>query len=342
VASSVSFVVLALYPLRTLLFGSERLSHGTVQFPGSFVNDLWNFVIPSGTTKFIPSFLAADSIRVTIGVESGGYIGLPILVICLITVVTFRRQVAVRTAAVTGLVLAVLSLGPRLKIDGSVKNIPLPFALLVHLPFLGNILAARFAGVTDLCVGVLLAFFVADLSRAAVGLRVVGGALLLFGLAIVTPAPLPLPTLPYSIPSYFTSASVDKIPFGSTALVAPWDADGTEQGPQLWQAASGFRFKISEGYVYVPTPSGPITGPVPNSLSIELQTLAGEAPTSANPTLSPADRRLYREEMRKMGVSSVLVGPMQNYAQVVSLFDQLLRRPGQVSGGVTAWYGIKV
>jgi hypothetical protein len=135
---------------------------------------------------------------------------------------------------------------------------------------------------------------------------------------------------------------VDKIPFASTALVAPWDYGGAEQGPQLWQAASDFRFKMPEGYVYVPTPSGPITGPVNDPLSYELIALANQVPTAAPTTLSQADRRLYRKDLSTMGVSSVLVGPMQNYDQVVRFFGQLLRRPGQVSGGVTAWYGIKV
>ena len=340
IVTGVVFLVAAAYPLRTLLFGAQRLGHGTVQNPESFVTDLVNFVVPTVTTKFIPSFLANTSTHITNGVESGGYVGAPILLVCIVTVVLFWRQIIVRVAAITAIVLMALSLGPRLRVDNTLINIPMPFAFLEHLPFMGNILAARFMGVADLCLGVLIAVFVARLCPARPRWKVPGSALVAVGFLAIVPAPLPMPIMAYSIPTYFTSHAVQKIPLGSTALVAPFDTSGADIAPQLWQAASGFRFKMPEGYVYVPSPGGPITGPLPSVLGNEMSAIELAAPGATVPEISRAARRAYRADLRAWGISTVLVGPMANESNMVKFFTALLRRPGVSSGGIYAWYGV--
>jgi hypothetical protein len=50
---------------------------------------------------------------------------------------------------------------------------------------------------------------------------------------------------------------------------------------------------------------------------------------------------MYRFDMRAMGVTTVLVGPMPNYAETVAFFTAVMQRPGQSTDGVTAWYDIK-
>jgi hypothetical protein len=338
--TGVAFVISGAYPLRTLLFGAQRLGHGTVQEPESFITDVVNFVVPTETTRFVPSFIAGTSAHITNGVESGGYVGIPILLVCLLAVILLRRQLVVQVAAITGVALAIFSLGPRPRVDGSVFNIPLPFALLLHLPLFGNILAAQLLGVADLCFGVLIAAFAAHLRDVRLPWRLSGFALLAAGFFAIVPAPLPMPTQPYSIPSYFTTSAVDRIPSGSVALVAPFDTSGADISPELWQAASDFRFRMPEGYVYVPSPSGPITGPLPTPLGGEMSAIEYAPPGTALPAISRSERRIYRADIRAWGVSTVLVGPMPNENVMVEFFDRVVGRKGVVAGGVTAWYNV--
>ncbi|MCU1490060.1 MAG: hypothetical protein JWM85_1465 [Acidimicrobiaceae bacterium] len=340
-ATVASSIVFAAYPLWTLLFGAQKLGHGTVEPPDSFVTDALNFVVPSLTTRFVPGFIASTSSRVTIGVvESGGYLGIVFVTILLYTTVRYWRLLLVRTAALTGLVLAVLSLGPRLHVDGTVLNFPLPFALFLHLPVLGNILAARLMGVADLCFAVLLAVFVEQLARVGLPQRLAGDFAVLAGFFLIFPA-LPTPQAPYAVPAYFTGRAVDRIPAGTTALVAPYETNGSDDDPQMWQAASGFRFKMPEGYLYVPTPAGPITGPIPTALGTEMDQIGLQTASAPRPTLTEADRISYFATLKSWNIKTVIVGPMPNDGVMVQFFQQLLGRPGTAIGGVTVWYGVR-
>ncbi|MCU1492526.1 MAG: hypothetical protein JWO62_290 [Acidimicrobiaceae bacterium] len=341
-AMIISFLAFAAYPLWTMLFGAQRLGHGTVESPDTYVNDVLNFVVPTITTKFIPGFLSASSARVNVGVvESGGYVGIGLIIICILATVFIWRHLYVRIAAVTGLILAVLSLGPRLHVDGTLLNVPMPFALLLHLPVIGNVLAARIMGVADLCVGVLVAAFIAELVLRRTRWRVLGILLVTGSLFLIIPAPLPLLNEPYSMPSYFTGPDVQRIPQGSMALVAPYETNGSLVGPQTWQQASDFRFRMPEGYVYVPTPAGPITGPVPTPLSIEMGTIETEPAAAPPPVLSPGQKAIFLAQLRAWNIRTVLVGPMSNENVMVSFFREFLGRAGSFHGGVTAWYDVE-
>jgi len=336
-----TFFAAAAYPLSTMLYGTQRLSSGTVQPPDLVVTDLLNFIVPTFTTRFVPGFLASTSFRVGDGVESGAYLGIPIIAICLFTTILLWRQIVVRTAALAGLILAVLSLGPRLHIDGHIFNVPLPFAAITHIPLFDNILASRIMGVADLCVAVLVAAFVAKLTTVRAPWRAGGLAVLALGIFLIVPSPLPLPDQPYVIPSYFTTAAVKQIPSGSMVLVAPFDTNGTQDSPQDWQAASGFRFRMPEGYAYVRYPGGATgTGPVLNALSAEMTTIYSAPATAAVPQISPSERVAYLAQLRAWHTTTVLVGPMSNYKVMVAFFQRLLSRSGETQGGVTAWYHV--
>ena len=340
-AMLVTFLIVSAYPLWTMLFGGQRLGHGTVEPPDAFVTDVVNFIVPIVTTRFAPGAFFAASSHIGGGIESGAYLGVPIISICILTTVVLWRQIVVRTAALVGIILAVLSLGPHLHVDGTIRNIPLPFDLLSRLPLVDNILAARFMGVAFLCVGILVASFIQWLRKADVRWCALGLAWLCFGLFLIIPTETP--TEPYSIPTYFTSAAVDKIPEGSTVLVAPFDWYGANDEPQLWQAASGFRFRMPEGYVYVPDPAGPgpSTGPLPTRFSLTLDAIFAAPPRSATPPITPTDRATYLAQLHAWHATTVLVGPMPNHAVMVHFFTQLLGRPSHAQGGVIVRYHVR-
>jgi hypothetical protein len=339
--TAVTFLVVAAYPIWTMFFGGQQLGKGTVEPPDSFVTDIVNFIVPTMTTKIVPGFLHSASAKIGGGVEAGGYLGIPLIIICAFTAVRLWRKLVVRTAALTGIILAVFSMGPRLHVDGTIHNVPLPFAALLHVPLIDNVLAARLMGIADLCVGVLVAAFVVYLATARDVWRRVGIVLLGLGIILILPGPLPLQNEAFSVPSYFTGQGVKQIPPGSTALVAPYVTNGSEDQPQDWQAASGFRFRMPEGYVYVPSPAGPITGPLPTALGAEMVSIFSQLPGSANPQITAVERPQYIADLRAWHVQTVLVGPMPNYDQMVSFFTQLLGRSGTTQGGVVAWYNVE-
>ncbi len=54
-AAVVVFTVLAAYPIYLILNGPARITHGPIRAFGTYVTDLFNFVIPPGTTHLIHS-----------------------------------------------------------------------------------------------------------------------------------------------------------------------------------------------------------------------------------------------------------------------------------------------
>ncbi|HEX6493683.1 MAG TPA: hypothetical protein VF112_09235, partial [Candidatus Dormibacteraeota bacterium] len=98
--------------------GAQRL-HGGVQPPGIYVTDLLNLGVPTNVQGLAPPWaLSVSSAFTGNGSEQNGYLGIPLIV--LLAVVTVRRwdRPLVRVTALTGLAAVVLSLGPRLHVDG--------------------------------------------------------------------------------------------------------------------------------------------------------------------------------------------------------------------------------
>src|SRR5207302_424617 len=132
------------------------------------------------------------------------------------------------TGAMT-LVMALLSMGPNLHVAGnSLSQVPLPWSLLSRLPLVQNLLPSRLAVFTDLGAALLVAFAVAHRTTHPSRLRHLWRGVAAVAV-MVTLAPAPgLPwrlTTAVDIPPYFTSSEVQRIPEGSTVLVAPWTTD---------------------------------------------------------------------------------------------------------------------
>lgn len=134
----------------------ETLMHSwdlTTYFTPNAVNPLWG---GWAATQHLPG----NSYGALIGISNSGY--LP-LILALAGLFAYRRQVW-QWAAI-GLLFAVLALGPQLYINnvgsfGSANiNIPLPYALLLNIPFF-NISRdpGRFSLTAYLCVGLLAGF----------------------------------------------------------------------------------------------------------------------------------------------------------------------------------------
>ena len=314
---------LCAYPLWLLLLGPEHVS-GLLHPNDVFVTDLVSLVRPGDTAAIgvPPRFPTPDS---------EAYVGVPLLLLAAVTAVALRRRRAVVAAALLATVMAVLSMGPRLHVDGTATALRLPWRLIGGLPVLENILPIRLMAFTYLMLGLIVAVALGRvLAARAPALRLAGAAAV--GLALLPLLPtLHFPSSPVTTPAYFTSSAVDRIPAGTTALVTPI----LDQDTMLWQAEADLRFRMPEGGVYTP---GPAYNTPPSALRDRLYAVGtGQAP--AGP-ISGEERAAYLGTLAGARVETVLVGPPGQAALVRFLTGLLGRPPDATTGGVALWLGL--
>ncbi len=202
--------------------------------------------------------------------------GNSLLVALLLFAVFLRQRRAILFAGAMAVIAFVLSLGPRLWVDGHETPLPLPFVVFEHLPVLKSLDPARFALYTALFAAAMFAIGLDELWRrmrrsgrpAWMSLRwrsvARAGALAVLSAAVVIPlAPRDAqPTSQTKVPSFFTSAAVDAIPPGSVVLAYPYpDLRFFEPSHDIMldQAVAAMRFKLIGGYGWSPSPAGPAT-----------------------------------------------------------------------------------
>jgi hypothetical protein len=186
------------------------LPHEPLVNPGApylYVNDLVSFVIPSHIYLLHPGdatmFYSHFSGNLT---EWSGYLSLPVIALFVAGVVLNWEQKHVRLFFFGGLVMLIFSLGPRLHVDGA-PSIPLPWAALMRLPFLGYLLPGRFAFYTQCCVVIVLAI-AADGYHTRIRLLQSKVPLALNLAALLLVALFWLPALPYATTDYPAAASI--------------------------------------------------------------------------------------------------------------------------------------
>ena len=339
VACLVTFAVLAALPLREQFLGPQRLS-GKVQAPDVFVTDLLNLVVPTAQQLFAPPAAThlADHFNGFLH-EDNGYLGFALIVLLAFAAGRMWHRVAVRVAALLGVVVTLLALGPHLHIGGEVTGIALPWSWVSHLPFAEDALPGRLMVFVFLCAAVVLAVFVDGVMRR--GALRAAPTLLAAVAAVVLVAPhVPFPTTQATIPPLFADWSAARIPDGAVVLVAPFIRDGGEADPMLWQAVADDRFRMPQGYYYIPGPDGkPQYGALPSTLSDAMETIQekGVVLKAVGPALRAMDA-----DLRARDISAVVVGPMSNRGQMVAFFTGLFGRPPEEIGGTELWRNVDV
>jgi Glycosyltransferase family 87 len=341
----VTFLVLDAGPLWTLVFGQRSLihSHTLIHPQNQNVTDLFGFVVPWKYQLFNPPALRSISGHFsTGGAEINGYVGVPLLIICVVIAVKHWRSRTVRIASFMTLAMALLSMGPRLQIRGW-STIPLPWSLIAHLPLMANLLPVRLSVFTDLGIAFLLSYGIAHRVRPATRNRQIGRAAAAAAVVLtLLPSFYLLRVLwaPINVPPYFTSALVKKIPEGSIALVAPWTTDPSNVEPQVWQVASGFRFKLASGYAFVPVgDDGLVTSGL---LTDDLEAAMWRIPQGIDPPniKRPHVRDHFRQLVKQHQIETVIVGPMPRQDAMLRFLTVILGRPPERSGGVYVWYRV--
>jgi hypothetical protein len=322
--------------------------------------DLFSVVIPTNLQRLgLASWKTVGSAFVGAnGSENGEYLGLPYLV-GLIAIIAWQwKDRRVRVGAFVLAAAFLLTLGASLEVGGHATVIRLPFDLIAHLPLLQDEIPIRYSLYLQLFSALILSV---GLDRAwkrlhaspgpsrrrwLLGDRVLGKAALGAGLILIL-APL-VPVVPYTsaatdVSSYFTSAQVLALPPGSVALAYPYPEFPADVA-MLWQAESGWRFRLLGGYAYRRGPDAAATL-VPAMLAPALvQEVWSDAYSGSGLRGLPAGTSIaqaavaLRDFIGLNHVGVILVGfEGRDPGTIVRVVDRALHRDGQRYGNLEVW-----
>ena len=314
-------------------FSGPRPVTGPVTDASTFGADLLGSIVPG-----VHQLLGFDTINTWGGgsTENGSYLGLPLLAVLGFVAWRYRRIAVVRFAAVFGVVTLVLSLGRKLAVAGTTHDIPLPFGFLAHLPLLQDMSAVRLSLYVVLAASLLLAVGLDRMHADGLLERRRWLTGVLAGLVVLSL----LPDWPYdydraNTPAYFTSSEVTRIPRDTVALTYPVPRFPSSE-PMQWQALAGYRYRSVGGYLITPDERGRGTF---RGGKTTWERVTGQAAVGRGVQLyNPGTAMQLRVEMRRLGVSAILVADRRGSDAVIELVTLLLGRPGENRGGVTAWY----
>src|SRR5256885_2626967 len=120
-----------------------------------------------------------------------------------------------------------------------------------------------------------------------------------------------------------------------TRLQGDWSSDVCSSD---LQAATNMRFKMPEGYVFIPWQGGNAVDP-PSSVtqSTLRQLINGQA--SIETVDAPTQQKML-DDMAGWHVQTVIVGPMAYQNEAVALYSELLNRQPEAVGDVYVWWGV--
>jgi hypothetical protein len=327
-AAVVALAIIA-YPLTVQFTGPGRVSR-TIQPTGVHVLDLLELVVPTDRQEITFHWTNHLGAKFTGQSEIDGYVGIPLLLVAAFVVVRWWRDRLVRFASLLAVIVALLSLGPRLHVAGHTFGaVRLPWVVPQRIPVLENILPTRLAVFVFLLLGLLLAVFVDRARLPRLGLLAILAAVF----ASLIPN-LPYPSSSAASPSFFESGA-HELRSRSVVLVAPYaGVSGGTTRPMLWQAKADLRFRMPEGYVidararFDPASRG-------SALFRRMAQIQGGA--SVEPVTN-AEKREMRCNLLGLDVQAVVVGPMRSgRADMIRLYRDLLGRDHSSTGGVDVW-----
>jgi hypothetical protein len=337
------FALCAALPVAVQFAGPQHV-RGLLQRSSEFVTESLNVVVPTRLQLLAPGVALEMSTHFSgWKEEQNAYLGVPLLALLMYVVLRWWGTCLVRWAGTVALVMAILSMGPRVAVAGRVTPIPLPWDLVARLPMVGHILPSRLMLYVYLMAALLLAVFLDRQRRLSRRRRLVGYAAAALALIPLIPQPN-VPVTANPVPPFFAGGMVTCIPARSVALVAPfarhqwWYGDGSWSRAMLWQASARMRFRMPEGYAFVPGPRGNSSlDPPPSAMQrVMFDVQQGER----TPAMSGRLQRQLAHDLRRWQVRTVLVGPMRYRREMRHLVAQVLGRGPQQSGGMDVWWNV--
>ncbi|TBL35802.1 hypothetical protein EYA84_13325 [Verrucosispora sp. SN26_14.1] len=272
--------------------------------------------------------------------EENSFFGVGLLLLAVVVAVWLRRRPLVRALAACGLVFALLSLGPRVRLDGRATDLPGPYRLIAELPLLDHVVPARFALVCIPVLGVLIALGVDRwVRRTAVDTAPAGprrrATVRLVGVVALAVALLPLVPTPIRtvssrpVPAFVADGTWRTyVPAGRTLVPVPIPSNVHGLSTLRWSALTQHEFPIPAGYFIGPNLDGEGVFGAPNrptSTLVYRSMDAGEVPE-----LTDENRQQAVEDLRFWRASVVVLGAHPREAVLRDLLTGLLGEPQRV------------
>ncbi|MET8149469.1 hypothetical protein ACIBSW_15490 [Actinoplanes sp. NPDC049668] len=332
VAVATALVFLA-YPLWFQFAGPQSYS-GQPFEPGKFVTDLLALGAYA-RQSLAGNGVVARALSVS-PTEDNTFFGVPMLVMVVVSVVLLWRNLAARAAAIAAGVLLVASMGPQLRIGGWDTGVPLPFALISHVPIIDLVSVTRFAMVPATIIGVLLALAADRAPLLPRRRRIAFWIGLAVAIVPVLPKPLPVVAADPLPPFIAQQMWRDYVPDDRTLVTVPLPEVTTGRAGMRWFALSGLDYSVPRGYFMGPAADG--TGswnaaPRPTS---DLLRIAGAY--GRMPVLTDADRQDAITDLTYWRAAAVVLVPgTPNHDLLKSVVSGLLGGAPREVGGVLLW-----
>jgi hypothetical protein len=281
-----------------LYYAATGFQSGSINPPAAYDADSLNFLIPThfiwigGHWLFSISqhFRGNDS-------EAGSYLGIPTLVIVVWFAFGAGRSAVARYLLVALAVTAILMLGTGFVVKRHVE-FWLPYREIASLPIFNNVLPARFAVYASLAAGVIVALWTAarhDWVRWVLPALAVAALVpdMSRGWFVTHPQRL----------AFFTGGAYKLcIEKNENVAIFPFGFRGDST---LWQAETGFWFRMPEGYL---APSPPASD-IDDDPLIQMETY-----TYYNPTPAQIVRFVHQEKVDR--IVSVITNASPNGTQM--------------------------
>ena len=222
------------------------------------------------------------------------------------------RNLAARSAAIAGLVLLIMSMGPELRVGGWDTGVPLPFALVAHVPIIDLVSVTRFAMVPATIIGVLLALAMDRSGDPSRPRREIGVLARLLVLAIVPVLPKPLPVVAADPLPPFIAQQMwrDYVPADRTLVTVPMPEVTTGRAGMRWFALSGLDFRVPRGYFMGPAnPPDDVTGSWNARPATHLRPAAHAGAYGQVPVIRPSDRQAAIADLTYWRAAVVVLVP---------------------------------
>jgi len=165
------------------------------------------------------------------------------------------------------------------------------------------------------------------------------------GLVALLPLVPELPIHTYSLrtPRFFTSTKVREVPHGALVLTFPFELAPRNEA-MMWQAASGMRFRLLGGDVFVPgTVVRSTWHPLPKGPPVLAAVLeAGQYPDTPPPPTTASAVAAIRQLCARSRVAVVFVDRRARYGHDSDLLvHRALGTPGRIEGPLTVWLNVQ-
>jgi hypothetical protein len=335
-------LVLLAYPLYLQFFGAQAYHGLWAASSQKYGNDIFSFV------NFAEQSLAGFSVSArhlsANPTEQNTFFGWPLLILVGFLVVMYWRRTVLRSVMIAGLVMAVLSCGPVLLIDGHrFASIPLPYRALSHLPIFDSVITGRLVLVALPAIGALLAVWLDEWygrrafeSGHRLRVRLLGAGVVLAALLPLAPEPVPIVARPVTPQFFATGEWRSYVPAGRSVVTVPLTSlSGAMDGMQ-WAVGDDLEWSQPGGYFLGPNAQGQgYFGPVPRSTD---KLLAGVLRTGAVPAIGPTEQADALADLKYWRAAIVVLNVgKKNADELRETVTQLLGVTPREVDGVWLW-----